>query len=482
MSSAGPSRAANAPPGGSDVHAVTSVGAEILSLWRLAWPILVGQLASVGLSATAVMMAGNASAQDLAGVSLGASIWLISNVTLIGLMLSVNPVIAHHVGAGALDRVPQVVRQGLWKALAVGLVAAGLNWAVIPVFDRLALQPAVQELAADFVRISSAGLPAFAAYRVLYGYSASLNQTRPMMVVALAALGLHVALSALLVHGLGGLPRLGGLGCAWAVLASTWFSLAALLVWIARAPAYRATWPFARFEWPDGPVLAMLLRLGLPIGVTYFAETSAFGLIALLLARFGAVEVGAHQIALNAASVTFMLPMSVGLAMLTRIGHSLGAGRPAEARFRAWVGIGMALTLSATAALGMALGSRQIAGLYTHDAAVTTLAARLLLLAAVFQLSDGLQVAASSALRGYKVTRAPMVIHLASFWGLSLPLGCALGLAPVWLPLAPDQPMGAPGFWIGLVVALTFAALSLTALLRRVARSRLPRPASTHSS
>ena len=214
-------------------------------------------------------------------------------------------------------------------------------------------------------------------------------------------------------------------------------------------------------------------KLGFPIGVTYFAETSAFGLIALLIAGFGSREVAAHQIALNFTSLVFMVPLSLGIALLTRVGQSLGAGDPVAAKFRAWVGVKAGLGFGLLSALAMAAGAHQIAWLYTNDTRVAALAAELLFLAAVFQMSDSAQVVISSAIRGYKVTRSPMVIHLTAFWVFSLPLGCVLGLAPHWLPLRPTEAMGAEGFWIALVVGLTVAAVGLLLLLRRITQAHV---------
>ncbi|MFZ3219630.1 MAG: MATE family efflux transporter, partial [Rhodoferax sp.] len=156
------------------------------------------------------------------------------------------------------------------------------------------------------------------------------------------------------------------------------------------------------------------------------------------------------------------------------VGQSLGAGDPVAARFRAWVGVGAALGFAVVSAAGMALFNTQIAAAYTTDATVAAAAAQLLFLAAVFQLSDATQVVASSAIRGYKVTRAPMVIQLTAFWLVSLPLGCALGLAPEWLPWHPAQPLQAQGFWMALVAGLTVGAIGLVLLLRFVARQHLP--------
>lgn len=447
---------------------------EFFALWRLAWPILVGQLANVGMSVLDVAMAGHASAQDLAGVSLGVSIWNMVIITLMGVMMSVSPIVAHHVGAQEFNRVPPVVRQALWKALGLGVIASLVANLSAVIFDHLGLEPQVRDMARDFVLITSLAMPAFACYRVLYGYSASLNQTKPLMVIALGALVLNGLVNWLLVFGNLGFPRLGGLGCAWATLLCVWFNLLGLLWWMQRSAAYRSTWPFARFEPPDWPQIRRLLTLGLPIGVTYFAETSAFGLIALLVAQLGSTQVAAHQIALNFSSLMFMLPLSLGLAILTRVGQSLGAGEAGLARFRAWIGVGTALFFAMLSATLMVAFNRKIAAAYTTDSAVAALASQLLFLAALFQISDATQVATACAIRGYKVTRAPMVIHLTAFWVFSLPLGYVLGLAPEWMPWRPAHAMGAPGFWMALVVGLTVAALGLTTLLRHVARAQLP--------
>lgn len=441
---------------------------------------MVGQLANIGMSVAQVAMAGHFSAQDLAGVSLGISVWNMVIITLMGVMMSVNPLVAHHVGAKELEHIPHLVRQALWKALFLGLLAAGILQSSTLVFDLMALEPATHHVAVGFVRITSFALPAFAAYRVLYGYSASMGQTKPMMAVALGVLLLNILLTWVLVFGHWGFAPQGGLGCAWSTMLCVWANLAGLLWWMRRSPAFASTWPLAQWEWPHLPKLRSLLKLGLPIGVTYFAETSAFALIALLVARFGSHQVAAHQVALNFTSLTFMVPLSLGVAVLTRVGHALGAGDPQAARFRAWVGVAVALGFALVSATGIATWRTQIASLYTDDTAVIALAAQLLLLAAVFQLSDAAQVVTSGAVRGYKITRAPMWVQVLAFWVVSLPMGYVLGiaphLAPAWLralPWFPAQPLQATGFWLALVLGLTVAGGGLLLLLRHVARAHL---------
>ena len=457
-----------------------SLRAETKALWLLAWPILVGQLANVGMSVADVAMVGHTTAQDLAGVSLGVSVWNMVIITLMGVMMSVNPMVAHHVGAEELGEIPHLVRQALWKSLFLGLIGAAVLQLSVLVFDWMALEPETHRVAVGFVRITSVALPAFAAYRVLYGYSASMGQTKPMMVVALGALVLNIFINWLLVFGNGGFAPLGGLGSAWATMLCVWANLGGLLWWLRRSPAFASTWPLAQWEWPHLPKLRSLLHLGLPIGVTYFAETSAFALIALLVARFGSSQVAAHQIALNFTSLIFMVPLSLSVAVLTRVGHALGAGDTRAAQFRAWTGVALGLGLALVSAALIAWWRVEISSLYTDDVVVIALTAELLLLAAVFQLSDAAQVVTAGAIRGYKITRAPMRVQLLAFGVVSLPLGYVLGIAPHWapdwlraLPWFPAQPMMAAGFWLALVLGLTVAGAGLLLLLRKVASEHL---------
>ena len=450
-----------------------AIRTEVSSLWKLAWPILIGQLATVGMGAADVAMTGHTNPEELAAVSLGAAIWSIVLVTVSGIMMAINTLVAHEIGAARHDRVPHIVRQSLWKALLVGLVACLLTNMAALVFDHLMLEPAVAAKAKLFVHIISCALPPFAAYRALYGYSTSINQTKPVMVIALAALALNIFVNYLLIYGHWGMPKLGGVGCAVATTCCVWMMLLAMLAWIRIAPAYHATYPFTHWEWPQMASIGPMLRLGLPIGVTYFAEVSAFGVISLLVARFGVIQVSAHQIALNFSSVVFMVPLTFGIALVTRVGHAVGEANLRKARFISWVGVAMSLTAAIVSATLITVFRHQIAQAYTSDPQVQELCAQLLLFAALFQLSDATQVATSCAIRGYKVTRQPMLIQLLAFWGFSLPIGYVLGLAPQGFIWSPAEPMAAAGFWIGLVTGLTVAAVLLTWYLNRLSLQRL---------
>ena len=451
----------------------TPVRTEIATLWRLSWPVLVGQLATVGMGVVDVALTGHVSADELAAVSLGTAVWSIVLVTVMGTMMAINTVVAHEIGAARHDRVPHSVRQAMWKGLLVGLVGCLFANLCTLLFDHIGMDAHVADRASLFLHVISVGMPAFGMYRALYGYTTSINQTKPIMWIAILGLAFNTVVAWVLVYGKFGFPQLGAVGCAISTASALWMMLGAMLWWIVRSPAYRLTYPFDRYEGPHTREIGAQLRLGLPIGVTYFAEVSAFGLISLLVARYGVVQVSSHQIALNFASLVFMVPLSFAIGMLTRVGQAMGEGDPRRARFVGWVGVGVSVSFGVVAALGISLFRWEIAAMYTSDPAVQQVTANLLLFAALFQLSDSTQVATASAIRGYQVTRPPMVIQLLSFWGLSLPVGCILGLAPAWFPWSPSAPMEATGFWIGLVVALTVAAVLLTWQFEKLARQRI---------
>jgi MATE family multidrug resistance protein len=249
-----------------------------------------------------------------------------------------------------------------------------------------------------------------------------------------------------------GLPRMGATGCGLAT------ALSFTLMWLAlrrhlRTHAYYAPfglWPRATGEpWFDAARLRELVVLGAPIGVMVFMESSLFAAAALMLGTLGAEVVAGHQIALNWAAFMFMVPLGLGLAATIRVGHALGAGDEAAARFRGWVGVGAAVGFMACSALTMLALREQIVGLYTRDAAVAAVAYSLLLWAAVFQLADGAQASTAAVLRGYKDTRVPAAITVVAYWGVGLPLCWWLGLR---------LELGPAGVWVGLTAALVVVA------------------------
>lgn len=441
---------------------------ELRALLALAIPIIIAQLAHTAMGFVDTVMAGRVSPRDLAAVALGNSLWVPVFLLMTGVLLATTPKVAQRFGAGSHDEIGPLVRQALWLALAVGLLAAVALWNAEPVLHWMQVDDELIEPAMGYLRAVACGFPAVALYHVLRCFSDGLGHTRPTMVLGLLGLLLNIPLNYIFIYGKLGLPAMGGVGCGWATALVMVAMLLGMLVWVAWAPYYQSSGLLRRFDWPQGRVIRRLLSVGLPIGVSIFAEASIFSVIALLIGGLGATVVAGHQIALNFSSMVFMIPYSLGMAATVRVGQALGRREPREARFAAGVAMATALAYACLSASGMLWLRTDIAEIYTPDLAVIGVAGSLLIYSAFFQFSDAIQVTAAGALRGYQDTRVTMLITLLAYWGIGLPVGYSLGLSD-WL----GEPSGPKGLWQGLVVGLTCAALLLGIRLARSARRHI---------
>jgi MATE family multidrug resistance protein len=414
-------------------------------------------------------MSGHAGAFEQAVVGLGVALWIPVFVGLMSVVQAVSPLIAHHFGAGDRAAVARDAREGIWLALYAGLVPLLLVPLVPPLLVTFAIDARLAERTGVFLWGIVFGLPAALVYRSLAFYSSSINETRPVMVLAFVGVAVNAFLNWVLIYGHLGLPAMGGAGCGWATGIGMWVALAALAAWTARAAAYKPYYVWRDWRLPSWDAQKRLLRLGLPMGGAGVAEVAAFCSIAVLVGRFGDVQIAAHQIALNSSALIFMVPMGISAAITVRVGHALGAGDAHAARRAAWSGIGLGLVIGALAIVPIVLARHQVAAVYSSDAAVQALAADLLLFAAFWQLFDATQVTAIGALRGYKVTVLPMLLMLAAFWGLGIPTGVWLG----WYGAFGSGPLQVYGFWVGLVIGLVTVSIGLAAGVRHVANARL---------
>ena len=449
----------------------TSFPHEACALLRLGGPIILSQVAQILMGWLDTVMSGHAGAFEQAVVGLGVALWIPVFIGLMSVVQAVSPIIAHHFGAGDHEAVARDAREGIWLALVAGAVPMLLvPWAP-DLLVAFRIEPALAQRSGVFLWGIAFGLPAALVYRSLAFYSSSINQTRPVMALAFVGLAVNGLLNWVLIYGHLGLPAMGGAGCGWATGIGMWVGLAALAAWTAWSPVYRPTYVWRAWRLPAWSAQKRLLKLGLPMGGAGFAEVAAFSSIAVLVGRFGDVQIAAHQIALNASGLVFMFPMGIAAAATIRIGHALGAGDARAARHVAWSGLGVGLVFGALAMAPIILARHQVAAVYSPDAAVQALAARLLLFAAFWQLFDATQVTAIGALRGYKVTLLPMLLMLVAFWGLGVPVGTWLGYHGV----LGSGPLKVYGFWVGLVVGLVTVSLALALGLRRVADAAVRR-------
>lgn len=444
---------------------------ETRTLSHLALPMMVAQIAQVATGFVDTVMAGRVSTDDLAAVSLGASIFVTVYVTLMGVVSALNPILSHQFGAGETRGIGETARQGLWFGLLLGCLGALLMLAIQPLLRQwLSLPDTVEDKVMLYIDGAAFGMPAAMMHRALHAFASSLNRPRPIMVVSLIALLLNIPLNYMLIHGLFGLPQLGGAGCGWATGVVMWFNAITLFVYLARNRALAGYGLTQQFSWPQWSRFPAILRLGLPIGLSFFVEVSLFSFIALLIAQLGTLVVASHQAVLNFSSLIYMIPQSIATALTIRVGQSIGSGDYQQARLISGLGIALSIAAALLTMLLVLLFRHQIIAMYSQDPAVVALGSTLMLFAAFYQLTDAMQTVASGALRGYKITTLPMVIHIVSFWGLGLGLGMVLGLTDWLLPR-----LGVHGFWAALVVSLSVAGLTLVGYLSHISRQRLHR-------
>jgi MATE family multidrug resistance protein len=427
----------------------------------LALPLALGQLAAMLMSVVDSILAGWHGLQTLAAVTVGASIWTVALLICVGVMMAIPPSVAQLNGAGRRREIGPLWRQSLWIALVMGLLLMLMVWRSPILLDWIGIVPEVRPQAAAFLRAIAIGAPALSLYFAFRYLSEGLAWTPPTMVFGIAGLLLLLPLGYALMFGAGPIPELGAAGLGYATALVLWLQAFGFLAYLRYSRRFEDLELFVRFDRPDWPVIRGLLALGLPMGVSIFMEGSLFVATALLIGRIGAVDVAAHQIALNVASVCFMLPLGIAMATTVRVGHAAGADDLPAVRWAVGAGFALGGLTQAAAALLLIFGGHWISALYTDDAAVAALAIVLMRYAAVFQFPDGIQVLSAGALRGLKDTRVPMLITIFAYWCVGLPLGAWFGL---------HLNGRAPGLWIGLILGLAVAALLLALRLWRQCR------------
>jgi MATE family multidrug resistance protein len=333
----------------------------------------------------------------------------------------------------------------------------------------LAQVPAdVAALAGDYLAATAAGLPALLFYRAFYAFNNAVGRPRALMAISAIVTSVHLPLAWALTNGAAGLPEPGGAGCGVSTAIINWLALGCGLAYLARNPAYRQYRIFKGWKPPHPGELGKLLRLGGPMGLSTFIDISSFTLIAILVARLGVETVAGHRVIANFTGVIYMPPLALSIATMVLVGQAVGANDPARARLTARLGMGLAGGLAVL--LGILLLLREpLVTLSTTDPAVQAVALGLVLYLCFYQGFDGLQTVAAHALRGYKVTLLPMLLHTFCFWGIGLSGGYWLSFHAPWRAGAPSV----AGFWEGCVLATLAATLLFGALLRRVARERL---------
>ena len=440
------------------------IRSEVRATFLLAAPLALTQLAQMAMSFVDVMMIGRLGTAALAGGVLGSVLFFTPLLVCMGVVMAVNPMVAQAVGAGDGDEVGRSARQGLWLAGALGVPLVFLfgpsEWFLLA----MGQEPEAASLAADYLLAIRWGIIPNLLFTALRGFCEGLARPRPVLIITLIAVLLNVFGNWVLMYGKFGFPALGLAGCGWSSSIVMAAMLVMLVIYIRWSPGLKTYRVFAGLRKPDRAHFRTLFKLGWPIGAQFGLEAGLFSAATLIIGLFGTTALAAHQIALNASSVTFMIPLGVGMAATVRVGQAAGAGDTLGSARAGWTAIAMGTAFMFGSAMLFWFKPEWVVWIYTGqnaagpvDTAVVQLAAGLLAIAGVFQLFDGAQATAAGALRGLKDTRVPMLIGAMSYWivGIGIGLSLAFGFG-----------LEAKGIWWGLTSGLATAAVLLNARFR----------------
>lgn len=417
---------------------------------KIGFPVIIAQLLQISMSFVDTVMAGRLSATDLAAVAVGSSILLPVIVLCLGCMMAVTPIVAQNMGARRFSEIGRNARQTLWLGLFLSIPSFFLlrNMDFVMIF--LDVDETVIPVASGYLTAISWGIfPAY-AYGAFRYFSEGLSITRPAMWVALVGLLVNIPANYILMYGKFGFPQLGAVGTGYASAIVFLVMFGGMLLFTMKHKPFQRFEIFSRIRLPEKKYLKELLTVGIPIGISSAMEVTMFAMVSLFMGSIGAIAVAGHQVAINFAAICFMIPFGLSIAISARVGNAVGKGNIKEARFRGFIGVAISTIIMSITAFLMVVFPEYITSIYTDDVRVQDLAVQLLAMAAIFQISDGLQVSSFGALRGLKDTKVPMYVNLFAYWLVGLPLAWVAGF---------HLGYGPKGLWMGLIAGLTVAAI-----------------------
>jgi MATE family multidrug resistance protein len=446
---------------------------EALASLSLSWPLVLTNTAQTAMTATDVLILGRLGADALAASALGVNLYFAGLIFGIGVMTATAPMIAREIGRNrhSVRDVRRTVRQGLWSAVAVAVPLWVILWHSDLILAAMGQEPRLAEAAGHYVRALQWSILPFLCFIVLRSLIAALERPVWGLIAGAVAVLVNAALNWVLVFGKLGLPALGIAGSGLASTIANISMLAILAGFLAIDRRMRRYHVFGRFWRPDWQRFRELWRLGLPIGAALTFEVTIFNAAALLMGLISPTALAAHAIAIQIASIAFMIPLGLGQAVTVRVGRAFGAGDRDAIALAGWTSFALAMGFMVLTAIAMIAAPGHLVGAFIdvglpENAAVVGLAVTFLAFAALFQLADGAQAVTSGMLRGLHDTRWPMLYAGIGYWGVGLPLGALLAF---------HFELGGVGIWIGLASGLFVVALMM--MWRWVRRERFIAPA-----
>ncbi|WP_051961228.1 MATE family efflux transporter [Devosia riboflavina] len=444
---------------GTSAEAPTSWATEFRATFALAWPLVIAQVAQNAINTTDVIMTGWLGPEYLAASTLASTFIMPFLVGGIGLVGAVAPLTAQARGARDIKAVRRIVRQGFWVALLTALVLVPIILQIRTILGWLGQDPVLAMRAEEYTQIAAWLLFPGLGIIVLRSLLSTFDAARVVLLVTLGGVVVNFIGNYALMFGNFGMPRLELRGAAISTVITNIAMFLALLTYVLRHRRFKRFHLLIRFWKPDWPRFRQIFRLGLPIGLTVLAEVSLFTAAAMLMGRLGTDEVAAHAVALQCASLAFMVPMGIGMATTVRVGIAYGRRDRVGISHAGWTGLALGtafMTLSCFAFLsfGPSIVSVFLDPTKPENLNALTLAATFLVIAGIFQLVDGVQVVAAHALRGLSDAKIPMIVAIVGYWLVGLPIAYLLGLVVGWRGI---------GIWIGLAAGLAFVAVVLLA-------------------
>lgn len=430
---------------------------HLLHLLTLAAPVIATQFSQMAMGVVDTVMAGHASAVDLAAVAVGCSIWIPLILLIGGTLTAITPTVAHFCGAKQYTRIGHSIRQSLWIGILLSLLGFAALFSIHDLFVFMDVEAAILPIATAYLQAIAWGMPAIVGFFILRYLNEGMANIIPVMLTGFLGLLVNIIANYILIFGHFGAPALGGVGAGWATTITHWVMLLCLFFYLFKSNKFTHIKLFQSDLKPHFDELKALLKLGIPIGISFFVEGSIFSIIALFLASLGVITVAAHQIALSFSSLVFILPLSLSISLTIQVGQQTGAHQYQQAHETIKAGYLISLSISIIAALLIVNFSAAIAALYTDNTEVIELAGSLMIFTALYQFSDGIQLCSAGALRGLKDTTIPMFLSIIAYWFIGFPLGYTLALTDII-----TDAMGAKGFWIGLLSGLSLSAVLMT--------------------
>ncbi|MFZ6692691.1 MATE family efflux transporter [Undibacterium sp. SXout20W] len=433
----------------------------------IAWPMLIGQLAVVANGVIDTAMTSRFSATDFAALSIGISIYVSIFVGLNGVLQAISPTVGQLFGARDYPQIGAKLKQGIWLAFFLSVLGCTLLLFPQPLLNIAEASPSLNEKSRLYLQILALALPATLGFRIYSALNNAVGRPKMVMAIQLASLALKIPLNTLFIFGGLGIPAMGGPGCAAATTVIAWLMLITGWMILHRVEYYKIFAIFGTgFIRPQWQSLKALLHLGIPMGLSYLIEVTAYAFMALFIARLGEVAVSGHQLTANFGTILYMLPLSIANSTSTLVAQAIGAKQLQQAKTISHAGLLLAAGCAIPMGILIWLTRDWILHAYTNNEAIIAAALPLFFFIAVYQIFDAIQVVTAFVLRAYKIAVIPTVLYAVALWGCGLGGGYIIGLDP-W-HIIPDSLHGATGFWLANSASIALVALSLWLYLQRV--------------